>query len=178
MRVQWGDRSLQKITRRKEVHSVKFDSKSNEVKPLIAGLFILLFVTQDNNNANDFYMPGEWEPQQAVWVGVFQRPGRDTVMAEIIRSIYKNVQVRLNYNSESFKNRTNPFLHTQQIDTTKLEWIEDRLYNVWMRDPGPLFLVNKKGEQKVIDFGWNGYGKGLVYNYPTDYIDSLLDKND
>lgn len=148
------------------------------MKPLLIGLFILFFGMNDHSDADDFYMPGEWEQQEAVWVGIFQRAGRDTVMAEIIRSLHNNVQVRLNYTSASFKTRINLFLSTQQIDTSRLEWIKDELYNSWVRDPGPLFLVNKKGDQKVIDFGWNGYGKGLVYNYSTDFLDSMLDQND
>ena len=42
-------------------------------------------------------MPAEWEQHEAVWVGVFNAPGSNVVAAAIVRSIYKNVEVRLNY---------------------------------------------------------------------------------
>lgn len=109
-----------------------------------------------------FRLAAEWEPHEAVWVGVFQQPGRDTVTAQIIKAIYQNVQVKLNYSKEATRIRYNPFYASLGIDTLKLNWIQDSVNMPWIRDPGPLFLVNKNGEQKVLDFNWNYYGVYLL----------------
>ena len=132
---------------------------------LLISIFFLQFFSlfAQKKDVNHFYMPAEWEPQQAVWVGLFGNPERDTVSAAIIKALYHNVQVRLNYNSYYGKKRSNDFFNQLQIDTTKLQWLEDSLPNAWVRDPGPLFIKNKKGEQKIIDFNWIEYGHYLIY---------------
>ena len=125
-------------------------------------LFGVLSISAQKNDTT-FHMPAEWESQQAVWVGLFGNPGRDTVSAAIIKALHQNVQVRLNYSYAYDKKRNNKFFHNLEIDTAKLQWIEDSLDNAWVRDPGPLFIKNNKGEQKVIDFTWIQYGHHLVY---------------
>lgn len=146
---------------------------------LLCFLPAVLFSFKEFQQGNDFRMPAEWEPHQAVWVGVFHRAGRDKVSAAIVKSIYKNVHVRLNYSSDSTRNKFNKLLSSLQVDTLKLQWVKDSIDFNWVRDPGPLFLVNKKGEQKIIDFGWNSYGNCYVDNSKltkTDHIIGRIDK--
>lgn len=123
-------------------------------------------------------MPAEWEPQQAVWVGIFHRQERALVSAAIIKAIYKNVQVRLSYTADSTRNKFNKFLYSAQVDTMRLQWIKDSIAFNWVRDPGPLFLVNKKGQQKVIDFGWNDYGNCYVENSKLSKADHIIGRID
>ena len=112
---------------------------------------------------DSFRLPAEWEPQQAVWVGVFPTAHRDTVTAKIIEALYTSVQVRLNYSNETVKKEFNQFLAGFEIDTSRLQWMQDALSNVWVRDTGPIFVHNQKGQQKIIDFGWAEYGHHYVY---------------
>jgi agmatine deiminase len=37
-----------------------------------------------------------------------------------------------------------------------------------LRDSGPIFLVDGKGNRKIADFGWNTYGEPFVYNKPMN----------
>lgn len=127
---------------------------------------------------NTFRIPAEWEQQQAVWVGMFNNTGRDSVAAAIIKALHQDVQVRLNYKSKSDKKRFNQFLHSFTIDTTKLDWIEDSLPNAWVRDPGPLFAKNKKGEQKIIDFNWIEYDHYLIYKTTLTNSDHKRGRSD
>lgn len=149
---------------------------------IINTLFIsLIFFPPAFSQVEDdstFYMPGEWEPHEAVWVGVNYRSGRDSVTAHIIKAIYDNVQVRLNFKDTSKKYKFNTFLSSLQIDTTKLEWINDIAPVNVPRDPGPLFLTNKKGEQKVIDFEDNSYGRSHLYTIRLNKNEKLIGKTD
>ncbi len=129
------------------------------------------------SNSDSFRMPGEWEEHEAVWVGML-RPSDDSVSAAIIKAIYKNVQVKIPYEYAGIVHSFNRFLAKQQVDTTQLQWVKDSIRTTWMRDPGPLFLINKKGERKVIDFNWNEYGHCFVYNYQLRLSDIITGRID
>ena len=147
---------------------------------LLLSIFFLQFFSlfAQKQQVNHFYIPAEWEPQQAVWVGLFGNPRRDTVSATIIKSLHHNVQVRLNYSYEYDKKRNNKFFNSLEIDTTKLQWIEDSVNNSWVRDPGPLFIKNKMGKQKIIDFAWIQYGHHLVYKKKMNTLDIETGRSD
>ncbi len=83
-------------------------------------LFVVVLLIGCSTTKDHFKLAAEWEPHEAVWVGVFQRPGRDTVTASIINAIYNNVQVKLIYNHDSVWQKYNPFYRSFGIDTTKL----------------------------------------------------------
>ena len=129
-------------------------------------------------DSSAFYMPGEWEPHEAVWVGVNYRSGRDSVTAQIVKAIYEHVQVRLNYKDKAQKDKFNAFLFSLQVDTTKLEWIKDMAPVSFPRDPGPIFLTNKHGEQKVIDFEDNSYGRSHLYKKRLSKYEKLIGRTD
>ena len=135
-------------------------------------------LSKKTGNSGSFRMPGEWEEHEAVWVGILRPSGNDTASAAIIKAIYKNVQVKILYDNDGMLHSFNRFLHTQQVDTTQLHWVRDSIRTTWMRDPGPLFLVNKKGERKVIDFNWNEYGHCFVYNYQLRFSDAIIGRID
>ena len=85
---------------------------------LLLSIFFLQFFSlfAQKQQVNHFYIPAEWEPQQAVWVGLFGNPRRDTVSATIIKSLHHNVQVRLNYSYEYDKKRNNKFFNSLEMD--------------------------------------------------------------
>ena len=146
---------------------------------LLALLLFTVFVAFNSKKEGDaFRMPAEWEPHEAVWVGVFYGDGRNRVTATLIKSLYKYVPVKLSYDEENRKHQYNIFLHSQQVDTTKLQWVKDSVAFNWVRDPGPVFLVNSKGEQKVADFGWNDYGDPIIYKRNATRWDSVIGRTD
>lgn len=152
----------------------------NYISPLTLTAIMFLCSCAAVTTPDTFRLAAEWEPHEAVWVGVFQRTGRDTVTANIIKAIHNNVQVKLNYSHDSTRKRYNPFYASMGVDTTKLLWIRDSVNMVWIRDPGPLFLMNNIGDQKVLDFGWNVYGTYLLpgTNLQMTRYDSIVGRTD
>jgi agmatine deiminase len=142
--------------------------------------FILFSCVAAKKNAADdaFRMPGEWEEHEAVWVGIHRPNSNDSTSAAIIKALHREVTVRINYTDAGTRYKFNRFLQTLDVDTSRLEWIPEEVHNCWMRDPGPLFLVNKKGEQKIIDFNWNEYGRGLVLHYKLKQYDIAVGETD
>lgn len=145
------------------------------MKTLILLSFTLLMISCNNKESmTDFYMPAEFEPQEAVYVGWFNNPQKDSVAAQIVSALYNSVQVKIFYSKELMKHNANLLLSGYGIDSNKIIWIKDSLRYDFPRDPGPIFLINKKGEMKIADFNWNLYGFPYVYNgFQLEKFDTL-----
>ena len=135
----------------------------------------LIFISCNHKElTTDFFMPAEFEPQEAVYVGWFNNPKKDSVAAQIVSALYNSVQVKIFYPKELMKNNANLQLSAYGVDTNKINWIKDSLRYDFPRDPGPIFLINKNGQMKIADFNWNVYGYEYVYkDFYLEKFDSL-----
>lgn len=151
------------------------------MKSIIFFVFSFLFIVgcksvEDNLS---FYMPAEFEPQEAVYVGWFNNPKKDSVAAQIVSALYNSVQVKIFYSKESMKHNANLLLSGHGVDSNKISWIKDSLRYDFPRDPGPIFLINNIGEMKIADFNWNLYGYPYVYNgFQLEKFDTLYGEID
>ena len=145
------------------------------MRALILLSLTLIFISCNNKESTtDFYMPAEFEPQEAVYVGWFNNPRKDSVAAEIVSALYNSVQVKIFYSKESMKHNANILLSGYGVDSNKINWIRDTLHYDFPRDPGPIFLLNNSGEMKIADFNWNVYGYEYVYkDFRLNNFDSL-----
>jgi agmatine deiminase len=104
-------------------------------------------------------MPGEWEKQDAVWLGwekteTFFYPS----VANMVTALMPHVKVNIVVGSDTLLQVARQFLSSQGIDTTKLGFYIMPGNRYWIRDHGASFLVNGKGELGAAQFGWNLYG--------------------
>ncbi len=135
---------------------------------------LLLFSCNQQRSASDFYMPAEFDPQEAVHVGWFDNPKKDSVAAQIVSALYNSVQVKIFYSKESMKHNANLLLSGHSVDSNKISWIKDSLRYDFPRDPGPIFLINNSGQMKIADFNWNLYGYPYVYKgFQLEKFDTL-----
>lgn len=106
-----------------------------------------------------FYMPAEWEPHDAVWLG-----WEDTylsyhpVVVDIIKNLTPHVQVKVGVSSDSLIMVAKAILSKNGVDTTTIKFYHLPGDRYWIRDHGAAFLVNDEGELGVADFDWNSYG--------------------
>jgi agmatine deiminase len=147
-------------------------------RSIFISLVIVLSSCQEPKD--DFYMPAEWEPQKAVWMAMFGNPRTDQVTARIISALHKNVEVKILYTDEELIKKQKYFLSTFNIDTTVLEFVKDSMqYLHFMRDPGPIFLINDRGQKKIADFNWNRLGNIYFENSePLGELDFIVDRVD
>ncbi|MEI6886530.1 MAG: agmatine deiminase family protein, partial [Bacteroidota bacterium] len=122
-------------------------------------LTILLGLIACSSNRDRFYMPAEWEQQDAVWFGwekteTFFYP----VVAEMITALMPHVKVNIAVGTDSLMKTAKLFLAGQGIDTSKVGFYLMPGDRYWIRDHGASFLVNGKGELGAVQFGWNLYG--------------------
>jgi agmatine deiminase len=107
-----------------------------------------------------FYMPAEWEPQEAVWLG-WEKDSTQRFypsIGKIITTLQPHVTVKIAFDNDSLKQTAIAKLIEMGVDTTGIKMFVMPGERYWIRDHGAAFLVNGKGELGVADFGWDGYG--------------------
>jgi agmatine deiminase len=116
-----------------------------------------------------FHMPAEWEHHNAVWLAwpyddtTF--PGRVPVLenrfVEIISAIHTSEPVNLLVLDDTMKVRVSGMLQHAQVDLSKVNFHIVDFQDVWTRDYGPLFLVNRQDKSLGwVKWQYNAYGKG------------------
>ena len=115
-------------------------------------------------NIKGFRMPAEWEAQKSVWIawpynkedwpGLYRYIPK--VILEIISKISKHQKVNLIINGES--RNVKKLIKLNKIKNINFHKIKtDR---IWLRDSGPIFLINKRIKDKIIlDFKFTGWAK-------------------
>jgi agmatine deiminase len=143
-----------------------------------AVLMVFLVVQLSCQTDAQFRMPAEWERQEAVWVTMFGHPMQDQVTAQIISALHEQTRINFIYNDPALLERQKPFLESFNIDLAKLNFIQDSITNLYfLRDPGPLFLVDDKGNKAIADFAWNRLGNtNLGEPYPLAEEDYIVDR--
>ena len=120
-----------------------------------------------------YYLPGDWEPQSAIWFGwpTYENVAgvsSEELHAEMIRAIVPHTHVRMAAQSEAEMERIREFLATRGITEQELE--QHVSFHViphndlWFRDTGGVFMqpASGKGKQQVIDYNFNTWGFGFL----------------
>lgn len=149
--------------------------------------FILLWVLMAcNQDDQKFYMPGEFEDQEAVWLGWEEVDAAYyPVVANMINGLLTHVPVKIAMDSDSLLKSCKKILNTFSVDTTSISFYVMKGERYWIRDHGAAFLVNDKGELGVADFNWSLYGIEGWYQQKYDnnpdsvkkYLDKYLNKH-
>jgi agmatine deiminase len=130
-----------------------------KVNSILFILLAFLLACQSKTDQNAFYMPGEFEPHEAVWLGWEETDTTiHTVVYNLIRGLTGKVKVKIAVDSDSLKAVAQFKLHDAGIDTSAIQFHTVPGDRYWIRDHGPAFLVNKNGQLAVADFDWNLYG--------------------
>ena len=129
----------------------------------LAFVVILLVACKPNKHqlsAETFYMPAEWEPHDAIWLGWEKDSirGYYSAIVNMIKTLAPNVTVKIAFNNDTLLQKAKAYLAMHGVDSTMYKTYIMPGERYWIRDHGAAFLVNEKGELGVADFAWNGYG--------------------
>lgn len=142
-------------------------------------IVILAFTACTMKDNDKFYMPGEWETHDAVWLGWEddQLHYLPSVVA-MIKSLKPHVPIKIAASGDSLLRVAKKYLQGQGIDSSTIQFYNIQGDRYWIRDHGAAFLVNDKGQLGVADFGWNGYGYPgfleIQFNNNADSISTHL----
>lgn len=71
--------------------------------------------------------------------------------------------------SKRERRRVRNKLTNNNIDLTNVKFVVRRSDDTWIRDNGPMFVIDNSGNLKVLDWGFNGWG----YDAPFSYDDAI-----
>jgi agmatine deiminase len=133
-------------------------TRYNKSLCLIVSVTIICSCKEKEDTAA-FYMPGEYEPHEAVWLGWDEYDTTIHAVAfNIIKGLNGNVPVKIAIDSDSLKRVAQTRLSLAGIDTNSIQFFVTPGDRYWIRDHGTAFLVNRNGELAAADFGWSLYG--------------------
>ena len=130
-------------------------------------------VTIDSTpRADGFRMPGEFEPHKQIWMLWPQRPdnwrfgGKPAQRAwvEVAKAITRFEPLTMGVNHDQYENARNMLPREVKV-------VELSNNDAWMRDIGPSFVVNDKGDVRLVDWKFNAWGglyDGLYFPWDKD----------
>jgi len=114
-----------------------------------------------------FRMPAEWEPHAATWLAWPHQktdwPGKfgpvRWVYAEIVRALTRHERVNLVVRGPKMLTRVEATLAAAGVDAVRVGYWELPTDRSWVRDSGPIVVVNAAGERAVLDWRFNAWAK-------------------
>ncbi len=125
-----------------------------------------------NPSLKGFRMPGEWEVQKSVWIvwpnnkkdwpGLFDNIPR--VVSEIVCNLSISQKVNLIIKNRKEKIKIKKILKKFKNNLSNIKFYSIPTNRIWIRDTGPIFLVNNKtGDKIILNFRFNGWSKYKDY---------------
>ncbi len=102
-----------------------------------------------------FRIPGEFEPQQALWLG-FDSTLVDTTLA-LVRALAPHTPLKFLVNDSASADRAQSLLRSQGLDGAGIRFLIEPLAMYYPRDAA-VFATGPERALAVIDFQWNQYG--------------------
>lgn len=135
-------------------------------------------VLETTPKQDGFRMPAEYEPQDKVWMIWPERPDNwrnggkpaQKAFAEVAKAISKYTEMTVLVSAGQYANCRRQLPHYISV----IEMSND---DAWIRDCGPTFLINDKGDIRGCDWTFNAWG-GLVDGlyFPWDQDDLIARK--
>ena len=107
---------------------------------------------------NEFRMPAEWEPQKSVWIswphnkndwpGMFEKI--PNVVGKIIKYLANHQRIDLLVNTNKSMDEARKQLTRTGCKLSNIKFHKIKTDRLWLRDSGPIFLINKKTRKKIM----------------------------
>ena len=114
-------------------------------------------------------VPAEWEPQEALWL---QWPGRyeknfQTAFAKMAAVIVEYEKLHILHDSPVVRDQARTALSKQGVNPhhTNIIWHAIANDNAWMRDNGPIYVV-QDSEIRIQNWGFNAWGGAFGSHIP------------
>ena len=122
-------------------------------------------------DSNKWFMPEESELHKRTWMSFIasydiweERQAKEVQrnLALIAKTIAKYEPVSVLVRKQDYKLALQ-LLEGLDSHNYPIELIEFKMNDLWMRDTGPTFVVNDKGQKRAVNFNFNGWGEKQDY---------------
>ncbi|MBK6571017.1 MAG: agmatine deiminase family protein [Saprospiraceae bacterium] len=131
---------------------------------LIALFFLFLtfvFVNQTKIASeihNKYTIPADFESQEMVWMSCIGLPPFNKINAELINIIESRIRINIVTDSDSLLEDCRKYLSNVEHNSHPIKYRSITDSDLWIRDHGAVFVKNKEGLLKIVDFNWTQYG--------------------
>jgi len=120
----------------------------------------------DTPQNRGFHMPAEWEPHDAVWLSwphnnmTFPRISQvEEAYYEFIRAVHTSERIELFVPSAVIHRKVRARLREAGVDLSRIILHTSEYSDVWIRDYGPTFLVNRALQKTaIVHWNFNAWG--------------------
>jgi len=158
----------------------------NKLKSKIWIIFITLLISviSTNSQANEATnktkrVPAEWEPQEAIWM---QWPGYwekdyEMTFAKITNIVSSYEKIHILYHSDQIYLDAQKALRDIEADpkNKNIHWHEVPNDNAWMRDNGPVYVLNDNGI-RIQNWNFDAWGGAFGSDIPFNLDNAVPDK--
>jgi len=158
----------------------------NKLKSKIWIIFITLLISviSTNSQANEATnktkrVPAEWEPQEAIWM---QWPGYwekdyEMTFAKITNIVSSYEKIHILYHSDQVYLDAQKALRDIEADpkNKNIHWHEVPNDNAWMRDNGPVYVLNDNG-LRIQNWNFDAWGGAFGSDIPFNLDNAVPDK--
>ncbi|MCP3921588.1 MAG: agmatine deiminase family protein [Desulfobacterales bacterium] len=150
---------------------------------LSCGYFLLPAFNAKASNY-EWYMPDEGESHKRTWMAFIasydiweekQVPVVQYNLATIAKTIAKYEPVSMLIRKKDY-DIAYKLLGGLNSHNYPIKLIEFNMNDLWMRDTGPSFIVNKKRNKAAVNFNFNGWGRDQVYKLDAKVADFVAKK--
>jgi len=132
-----------------------------------------------------FHMPAEWERHDAVWLSwpydldsFPEIEDVETAYIAIIKALHEGELVNLLVKDEMMLDRVLPMLEDADVDLRKMKFHLASYADVWFRDYGPTFVVNReKKELAMVNWIFNAWGEKYTELLSDSVIPSIMNED-
>ena len=121
---------------------------------------------------SEWRMPDEAAPHKRTWMafGASKKIWGRKLLPEVQDNLVTIALTIAKYEPVSMLVRPEEatFLQTKLASHPNIELIVTELDDLWMRDTGPVFVVNDSGEIAGVDFNFNGWGEKQDYDFDRE----------
>lgn len=134
-------------------------------------LLILLSMTL-TSYGQTYQMPAESVPHEGTWLqwphqyeyGISYRNSLDATWVAMTSALVENEKVHIIAYNATEQTRITNLLTAAGISLTNVDFKLFQTNDVWIRDNGPIFVIDGSGNLNIEDWGFNGWGGDYNYN--------------
>lgn len=115
---------------------------------------------------SEWFMPDESDPHQRTWMafGASERIWGKKLLAEVQRNLATIALAVAKFEPVTMLVSKEDYALAKKLVGDKVELIISPLDDLWMRDIGPVFVVDEKGGKATINFNFNGWGEKQIFS--------------
>ncbi|MCP4114608.1 MAG: agmatine deiminase family protein [Desulfobacteraceae bacterium] len=133
----------------------------------------------DRPGCNKWFMPDEGEPHKRTWMAFIasyniweerQVPEVQRNLADIAKTIAKYEPVSMLVRKKDYDIAVR-LIGGVDEHRYPIELIEFNMNDLWVRDTGPTFVINEKGQKSAVNFNFNGWGEDQDHELDAQVAD-------